>query len=66
MPLESGLTSLNYIAISLTPGYTYQFEVKARNDYGFGLYSNIVTILAAQIPDAPTDLANVPAKTTAH
>jgi len=43
----SGLTSLSYTATSLIPGTTYNFEVKARNIYGFGSYSNIATILAS-------------------
>ena len=45
--LVSGLTSLSYTATSLIPGTTYNFEVKARNIYGFGSYSNIATILAS-------------------
>jgi hypothetical protein len=47
----SGLTGTSYTANSLTQGLTYQFKVEARNVYGFSLtYSNIVTILAAQVP----------------
>jgi hypothetical protein len=32
---------------------TYQFEVEARNSYGFSDYSNIVSILTAQVPAQP-------------
>ena len=31
----------------------YHFKVQARNSYGYSLYSNEVTILAAQIPETP-------------
>jgi hypothetical protein len=37
----------------LTEGSTYQFKVEARNVYGFSVFSNTVSILAAQIPDQP-------------
>ena len=53
---ESGIEALIYTAMGLTQGATYQFKVRARNVYGYGEFSNIVTILAAQIPaqsDAP-------------
>ena len=43
----SGLTTVEFTALSLTPGYNYTFEVKARNVYGFSAYSNTVIILAA-------------------
>jgi len=64
--LVSGLTSLSYTASSLTPGLTYQFKVQARNLYGFSEFSSTVSILAAQIPDAPTLLANVPTITNGY
>jgi hypothetical protein len=37
----------------LTEGSTYQFKIKARNVYGFSVFSNTVSILAAQVPDQP-------------
>jgi hypothetical protein len=49
----------------LTPGVYYNFKVEARNIVGYSLYSAEITELAAQIPDAPTGLANVPSKTLA-
>ena len=45
--IESGVTSLNYNATSLTEGSTYKFKVEARNVYGFSTFSNTVSILAA-------------------
>ena len=51
--IASGVTALNYNATSLTEGSTYQFKVEARNIYGFSIFSNTVSILAAQVPDQP-------------
>ena len=45
--LLSGLKTLSYTALSLTPGNTYQFKVEARNIYGFSAFSSAVSILAA-------------------
>lgn len=47
--------------MSLTAGRTYAFKVKARNSVGLSLYSEAISILAAHEPDAPLNLANVPA-----
>jgi hypothetical protein len=52
--LVSGLTDTAYTDSGLTQGLTYQFKVEARNIYGFSVYSNTVTILAAQVPAQPT------------
>lgn len=48
--LEVSLTDTSYIAIELTQGATYQFKLEARNVYGLGFFSNVITILAAQEP----------------
>jgi hypothetical protein len=48
----------------LTVGKTYAFKIRARNTVGLSLYSEIIDILAAQPPDAPLNVANVPAPTT--
>lgn len=48
-----GVPNQAYTATGLTQGSTYQFKVTARNAYGYGDYSNIVTVLAAQIPARP-------------
>lgn len=50
----------------LSPGVEYDFVVEARNIIGHSVYSAPVTILAAQIPDAPENLANDPAVTDAY
>lgn len=52
--------------IGLTPGTTYKFKVKARNIIGQSEFSETTSILAAQIPDEPTDLVNVPQITLAN
>lgn len=44
--------------VNLAPGTYYKFKVESRNAYGYSVYSNEVTILAAQTPDAPTDVLN--------
>lgn len=52
--LVSNIAALNYIATGLTQGATYKFRVQSRNVYGYSiLYSNEVSILAAQIPAVP-------------
>ena len=42
----------------MTEGSTYQFKIKARNIYGFSVFSNTVSILAAQVPDQPSPAPN--------
>jgi titin len=49
----------------LVPGTYYDFKVKARTVVGYGEFSDSITELAAQIPDEPTDLANIPEITLA-
>jgi hypothetical protein len=49
---------------SLTPGANYDFVVQARNLIGLSVESTPITVKAAQIPDEPTTLANVPLQTT--
>ena len=38
----------------MTQGLNYQFKVETRNAYGFSVYSNVVSILTAQVPAQPT------------
>jgi hypothetical protein len=52
--------------VTLTPGTTYTFKVKARNNAGFSDFSDPVSILAAKVPDAPVNVANEPLVTTAY
>ena len=50
----------------LTAGTSYKFFVKARNIIGQSIPSSEVTILAAQISDAPTSLSNDASITNAN
>jgi hypothetical protein len=45
--LVDGLTDLNYIATGLTQGLIYTYKVEVRNLYGYSVFSNTVSILAA-------------------
>lgn len=45
--LETGITTTSYIALDLTAGQTYTFEIQARNIFGYSVTSVPVTILAA-------------------
>ena len=56
---SDGLLTTSETVTGLTPGVTYRFVVKARNVVTFSEYSDSVDILAAQIPDAPTSLADI-------
>jgi len=40
--------------------------VTARNEVGSSVYSEEISILAAKVPDAPINLADVPLVTTAY
>ena len=52
--------------VPLTAGTTYKFKVTASNSVGVSAESEVVSILAAKLPDAPTNLANVAAVTSAY
>jgi hypothetical protein len=43
-----------YVATSLTSGLTYEFKVEARNQVGYSGFSQIITLLCADIPSIPT------------
>jgi hypothetical protein len=47
---EDGLVSTATI-IGLTQGQDYLFKVRARNVYGYGEFSDFVTIRASSVPD---------------
>lgn len=49
----SGVVGTSYTATGLTQGLVYTFKVEARNIYGYSVFSNTVSILAAQVPDQP-------------
>jgi 2-C-methyl-D-erythritol 4-phosphate cytidylyltransferase len=56
---EAVLTQHYQTTVSLIAGETYSFKVTARNTVGDSDLSQMVTILAAKIPDAPLSLQNV-------
>ena len=62
----SGLTTTEHTVDGLTPSVYYDFKVEARNIVGYSDYSVVMTELAAQIPDAPTSLINLPEITLAN
>jgi hypothetical protein len=65
--LENGIVDLFYqTSVTLTPGLYYKFKVTARNEVGSSVYSEEISILAAKVPDAPINLADVPLVTTAY
>jgi hypothetical protein len=54
------------IVTGLQAGMTYTFYVNARNLVEYSVNSDIISVLAAQIADAPTGLADVAAVTRAN
>ena len=54
----SSITSLSTVVTGLTPGVTYKFIVRSRNIIGYSVFANPISVLAAQISDAPTTLSN--------
>jgi hypothetical protein len=53
-------TQTDMTLIGLTPGATYNFRVEARNLVGYSAFSNVLVEIAAQVPDEPQGLVNVP------
>jgi hypothetical protein len=52
--LASSITDTTYSTTQLTSGSEYTFKIESRNAFGYSaLYSTPVTILQAQVPDAP-------------
>jgi hypothetical protein len=52
--------------MTLSAGTTYVFKVQARNSVGISADSAELSVLAAKLPDAPINLVNDPAATTAY
>jgi hypothetical protein len=52
--LASGLTTPAYTAVGLTSGVIYEFKVESRNSYDYSAYSDVLTLLVAFKPDAPS------------
>jgi len=62
--LAEGVTTSYYSTSALSSGSEYKFKIEARNSFGYSqTASNEVTILQAQVPDAPLSLANDAATT---
>lgn len=59
------MTDREIVITALTPGNVYEIYVEARNLIGYSPVSDTLALLAAQIPDEPTDLSNVQVDTTA-
>jgi hypothetical protein len=51
--LASDIASTTYTATELTPGTYYEFKVESRNSYGYSVFSDVLTLLAAFKPEAP-------------
>ena len=62
----SGITTTYTTVTGLTPGVVYYFYVKARNIVGFSGVSSTISVKAAQVPDSPVGLANVPSITNSQ
>jgi hypothetical protein len=63
---EDGVTDNPLTVTGLTAGVRYLFKVESRNIINYSPLSASISILAAQIPDPPTDLADVPGTTLAN
>jgi hypothetical protein len=64
--LATNVASEEYTTTAtLTAGTTYNFKVQGRNLVGLSPFSLPVQILAARIPDQPTNLQDVPLVTSA-
>lgn len=64
--LDSAVTATEYVFNTVTAGVTYVFKITARNTVGSSLDSDLLTVLAAKVPDSPVNLANVPGITTGY
>jgi hypothetical protein len=51
--------------VTLIANEVYCFKVTARNAVGDSEYSEVICIRAAELPEAPINLANIPGQTTA-
>ena len=53
----TGLAATTYTtSVTLIPGSIYKFTISARNSIGFSLGSSKKTIMAAAVPNAPTNV----------
>jgi hypothetical protein len=49
-------SNTNFDVTSLTSGTTYEFNIEARNEYGYSEFSSALSLLAAYIPETPTSV----------
>jgi len=42
--------------VTVTGGTTYLFKVRSHNIYGYGAFSNELTVVASDVPDAMTSI----------
>ena len=63
---DNNVVSTSKTITGLTPGVVYSFKVKSRNVLGLSSFSDPISITAAQITGAPTDLSNVESITNAN
>lgn len=57
--LVDDVTTTSYVTTALTQGVSYEFKLESRNIYGLSQTSTpVVTVLQAQVPNAPVSLAN--------
>lgn len=55
--LVSGITTTTYTTtVTLVPGSYYKFTIQSRNSIGFSIGSSKLTIMAASVPNAPTNV----------
>ena len=53
-----------FIQTGLTPGKYYQFKLRAKNYVGLSPFSSFVRIIAASVPQPPTNLVRTSSQTT--
>lgn len=49
----SSFLSTSYTDTTITGGNTYRFRIKAKNKYGWGPESDILSVIAAAVPSTP-------------
>ena len=52
------------VTTGLTPGATYQFQVRAKNIWGYGDFSSIIYVEASDVPAAPDTVTSYVDSTT--
>lgn len=53
-------------SVTVIAGVTYKFKIKARNIVGISVESSELAILAATIPNTPSNIENDEAATSAY